>query len=257
MSKLRITFLGTGTSMGVPVIGCKCETCLSTDAKDYRLRTSILIQYEGQNIVVDSGPDFRYQMLKNKVDHLEALVFTHEHKDHTAGMDDVRAYNFIQRQSVNIWASERVERALRREFHYAFAETRYPGVPEITFHTIDGSPFKIGNLNLEPLEVMHHKLPVYGFKIKGFVYITDASMIPEATWEKMTGAEVLVLNALRKTEHISHFTLAEATQIAKDTAAKQTYLTHISHQMGKHIDVENELPQGVNLAYDGLVIELD
>lgn len=242
--------------MGVPVIGCQCETCTSTDPKDNRLRTSILIQQDGKNIVIDSGPDFRYQMLRAKVDHLNALVFTHEHKDHTAGMDDVRAYNFIQQRAMEIWASERVEAALRNDFHYAFAAQKYPGVPEIRFNRIDGQPMDIEGVTLTPIEVMHHKLPVYGFRIHDFVYITDANYIPDSEWKKLKGVKTLVINALRKKFHISHFTLEQAVEIAERSGAEQTYLIHISHQMGRHQDVEQGLPEGVNIAYDGLVIDV-
>lgn len=256
MTPTRITFLGTGTSMGVPVIGCKCDVCQSSDPNDKRLRTSILIQQGRTNVVIDSGPDFRAQMLRAHVDHLDALVFTHEHKDHTAGMDDVRAYNFIQQRPVDIWASERVEAALRNEFHYAFAAQKYPGVPEIRFHRIDGQPFEIEGICMTPVEVMHHKLPVYGFRIGDFVYITDANHIPDDEWTKLTGVKTLVLNALRKNFHISHFTLEEAVEIAQKLGAERTYLTHISHQMGCHQEVEQELPEGVSIAYDGLEIEV-
>ena len=256
-NRKKITFLGTGTSMGVPAIGCKCAVCTSTDPRDNRLRTSILIQHENHNVVIDSGPDFRMQMLKHNVDTLDALVFTHEHKDHTAGLDDVRAYNFIGKKSIVAWASERVEQALRNDFHYAFAETKYPGVPEIRFERISDEPFNIHGIPFQPLEVMHHKLPVLGFRISDFVYITDANMIPADTWAKIQSPKVLVLNALRKTEHISHFTLQEAIDIAKDVNAEKTYLLHISHQMGRHDAVSEELPEGVEIAYDGLTIEVD
>jgi len=254
VGSLRITFLGTGTSMGVPVIGCECETCRSTDKRDKRLRTSILVQDEKSNIVIDSGPDFRCQMLRCGIKHLTALVFTHEHKDHTAGMDDVRAFNFIQSKPVEVYASERVEEALRREFHYAFAESKYPGVPEIRFHRIGTEPFAIEGMTFVPIEVMHHRMSVLGFRIGDFTYITDANHIPESQWKLLKGTKVLVLNALRKTTHISHFTLDEAIEIAQRLGAKSTYITHISHQMGRHADVSAELPAGVELAYDGLQI---
>jgi phosphoribosyl 1,2-cyclic phosphate phosphodiesterase len=256
-TSIKITFLGTGTSMGVPVIGCGCAVCQSTDIKDKRLRTSMLIEYAGAKVVIDSGPDFREQMLRHNVDRLDGLVFTHEHKDHTAGMDDVRAYNFIQRQSVTVHASERVEQALRNEFHYAFAEIKYPGAPEIKFSRIDTVPFIAGGLEFTPLPVLHHKLPVLGFRIGDFVYITDANSIPKDTWSKIQKPKVLVLNALRRTEHISHFTLDEAVGISKEINAEQTYLTHISHQMGCHVAVNKELPEGVQIAFDGLQLPLD
>ena len=187
---MKVTFLGTGTSQGEPVIGCDCGVCISKDDKDKRLRSSILIEDKGKVIVVDTGPDFRQQMLREKVQQLDAVVFTHEHKDHTAGMDDVRAYNFIQRQSVNVYATESVEKALRNEFHYAFAETKYPGVPEIKFSRIGEEDFEIKGQKFEPLPVLHHKLPVLGFRLNDFVYITDANYIPEETWLKIQKPKV-------------------------------------------------------------------
>ncbi len=254
---LKITFLGTGTSMGVPVIGCPCEVCQSKDPHDNRLRTSILIQKGETNIVVDSGPDFRYQVLRSGLKSLSALVFTHEHKDHTAGMDDVRAFNFIQRKPVDVFASTSVERALRNEFHYAFEDTKYPGVPEIRIHNIaSGTKFEIEGILIEPIEVFHHRLPVLGFRIDDFTYITDANRIAEAEMDKIRGSKVLVLNALRRQMHISHFTLDEALEMIDDLQPEHAYLTHISHQMGKHADVSNELPANVSIAYDQLVVEV-
>lgn len=255
-ANLKITFLGTGTSMGVPVIGCECETCRSTDPRDNRLRTSILIQKGDKNIVVDSGPDFRYQMLRAKVDHLDGLVFTHEHKDHTAGMDDVRAYNFIQRKPIMIYATERVEEALRNDFHYAFASVKYPGVPEVRFTRIGEEPFEVDGVEFTPIDVMHHKLPVKGFRIGDFTYITDANYISEAEKKKVRGSKVLVLNALRRKNHISHFTLEEAIELSRDLKAERCYFIHMSHQLEPHAAVEHELPEGVHLAYDGLQIEV-
>ena len=256
MSGIKITFLGTGTSMGVPVIGCNCDVCQSSDINDKRLRTSMLLEHGESKVVIDSGPDFRQQMLRHNVDRLDGLVFTHEHKDHTAGMDDVRAYNFIQRQSVNVYATERVEQALRNEFHYAFAEKKYPGVPEIKFSRIDTEAFSINGLEFIPLPVLHHKLPVLGFRINDLVFITDANKIPNDTWDKIQKPKILVLNALRQTEHISHFTLNEAVTIATDIGAEKTYLTHISHQMGCHKQINELLPEGIQLAYDGLQVSI-
>lgn len=254
---LKVTFLGTGTSMGVPVIACPCEVCKSQDPRDNRLRSSILVQKGDVNIIVDSGPDFRYQVLRSGIKHLDALVFTHEHKDHTAGMDDVRAFNFFQRQSMDIYASNNVEEAIRRDFHYAFADTKYPGVPELTIHKIsEKEDFQIKGLKWIPILVMHHKLPVLGFRIEDFVYITDANDIPESEWSKLEGCKVLVLNALRKTTHISHFTLEEAVAIAERVGAERAYLTHISHQMGTHEVVSKELPPNVFIAEDQMVLEL-
>ena len=254
---IRITFLGTGTSMGVPVIGCPCEVCQSIDPMDNRLRSSILIQSENTNIIIDSGPDFRYQALRARVKSLSALVFTHEHKDHTAGMDDVRAFNFIQRKPVEVYASTAVEKALRNEFHYAFAETKYPGTPDITIHNIDvDSTFEIEGIKIQPIQVFHHKLPVLGFRVNDFTYITDANYIPEAEMDKIRGSKVLVLNALRRQTHISHYTLEEALSVIDELKPEKAYLTHISHQMGNHKDVSAELPENVFIAYDQLSIEV-
>jgi phosphoribosyl 1,2-cyclic phosphate phosphodiesterase len=243
--------------MGVPVIGCACEVCKSTDVKDTRLRCSVLIQVDGQNLIVDSGPDFRYQVLRSGIDQLSALLFTHEHKDHTAGMDDVRAFNFIQRQAVHVYASEAVEKALRNDFHYAFAETKYPGVPDIHLHTISHEkPFKVGAVDIIPILVYHHKLPVLGFRIGDFAYITDANFIPDEEKLKLKGVKVLVLNALRKKSHISHFTLTEALSVISELCPERAFLTHISHQMGRHEDVSESLPPHVSIAHDQLEIQI-
>ena len=230
--------------MGVPVIGCDCAACQSSDKRDKRLRASILIQVGDVNIVVDSGPDFRYQMLRANVRHLDGLVFTHEHKDHTAGMDDVRAYNFIQRKPVRIYATERVEAALRNDFHYAFAETKYPGVPEINFVNIDREPFEVAGVKLIPIEVVHHKLPVKAFRVGDFTYVTDANFISEEEKAKIRGSKVLVLNALRQQSHISHFTLDQAIALSDELDVEQTWFTHISHQMPPHEEISKLLPAG-------------
>ncbi|MEX2596338.1 MAG: MBL fold metallo-hydrolase [Salibacteraceae bacterium] len=255
MSELKVTFLGTGTSMGVPVIGCDCNTCKSEDPKDNRLRTSALIQKGDKNIVIDSGPDFRYQMLRSGIRSLEALIFTHEHKDHTAGMDDVRAFNFIQRRAVDVYASSDVEKVLRSDFHYAFADTKYPGVPEINIHQISAQKeFYIGDLKITPIQVYHHKMPVLGFRIEDFTYITDANYIPPEELKKIEGSKVLVLNALRQTKHISHFSLNQAVELVSKLAPDRAYLTHISHQMGKHKEVSNLLPKSIEISYDQQVV---
>lgn len=251
-----ITFLGTGTSQGVPVIACECEVCSSADKRDKRLRTSILLEAEDKTIVIDSGPDFRYQMLRAKVMHLDALVFTHEHKDHIAGMDDIRAFNYKQQGPVDVYADHRVQRALRREFPYIFEDFKYPGIPQITLHNIDAEPFDIGSVHFTPIEVMHFKLPVMGFRIKDFTYITDAKTVSEEEKAKIRGSKILVINALQKETHISHFTLEEAIAFAQDIGAEKTYFTHISHRLGKHADVSKELPAGIELAYDGLKLEI-
>jgi phosphoribosyl 1,2-cyclic phosphate phosphodiesterase len=251
-----VTFLGTGTSQGVPVIACDCEVCTSTDKHDKRLRTSILIQSNDKTIVVDSGPDFRYQMLRANVKHLDAIVFTHEHKDHIAGMDDIRGFNFKQRGPVDVYADTRVQQALRREFSYIFADKSYPGLPQIKLHSIDLNPFNIGSVHFIPIEVMHYKLPVLGFRINDFTYITDAKTVSDVEKEKIYGSKTLVINALQKEMHISHLTLDEAISFARDINAEKTYFTHISHRLGKHADIARELPAGIELAYDGLVLEI-
>jgi phosphoribosyl 1,2-cyclic phosphate phosphodiesterase len=249
---LKVTFLGTGTSQGVPVITCNCPVCTSIDFHDKRLRSSILIESEQTSIVVDTGPDFRQQMLRERVDKLDAILFTHEHKDHTAGMDDIRSFNFKQKKDMPIYAHERVLKQLKQEFSYVFVENKYPGTPRVETIRLENKPFKIGELDIEPIEVMHYKLPVFGFKLGQFAYITDAKTISEKERDKIRGLDVLVLNALQKDPHISHFTLEEAITMANELGAKQTYFTHISHKLGEHRDVEKELPDHIHLAYDGL-----
>ena len=254
---MTITFLGTGTSQGVPVIACGCEVCTSHDHKDKRLRSSIMVEGEGKVIVIDSGPDFRQQMLREKVQHLDAIVFTHEHKDHIAGMDDIRAFNYKQNAAIPVYADTRVQKALQREYPYIFDELiRYPGIPEITVHTIDNEPFSISNIQFTPIEVMHYLLPVKGFRIKDFTYITDAKTIADVEKEKIKGSKTLVINALQKQTHISHFTLDEAIAFAQEIGAEKTYFTHISHRLGKHADISKDLPLNIELAYDGLRLKI-
>jgi phosphoribosyl 1,2-cyclic phosphate phosphodiesterase len=253
---VKVTFLGTGTSQGVPVIACGCEVCISTDQHDKRLRSSILIEADDKTVAIDSGPDFRYQMLRANVQHLDAIVYTHEHKDHVAGMDDVRAFNFKQQEPMNIYADPRVQAALMREFPYVFAENKYPGIPQVDMHAIGDEGFHIGSIHFTPIEVMHYKLPVLGFRINDFTYITDAKTVSEAEKEKIKGSKILVINALQKQSHISHFTLDEAIAFAQEIGAETTYFTHISHRLGKHADVMAELPAGIELAYDGLTISI-
>lgn len=253
---MKITFLGTGTSQGVPVIACHCGVCESNNSKDKRLRSSVLLSYNNKNVVIDTGPDFRQQMLSAKVEHLDAVLFTHEHKDHVAGLDDVRAFNFKQKMDMPLYASEQVERQLRQEFYYAFSNVKYPGVPQLKFHRIENECFKLFDETITPIEVMHYKLPVFGFRVADFTYITDASFISESEKDKIRGSEVVVLNALRIEDHISHFTLKEALELIKELQPKKAYLTHISHLLGKHDDVLKQLPANVTLAYDGLVLEV-
>ncbi len=252
---LTITFLGTGTSSGVPMIACDCPVCTSPDKKDKRLRSSIMVQSSTTTLVVDSGPDFRYQMLRARVKHLDAIVFTHSHKDHVAGLDDVRAFNFFSQQAMKVYASEMTQEAIVREFPYAFYESKYPGVPEIELHTIATEPFMVGDIPVMPIVVWHLKMPVLGFRFGKFTYITDANRIEPEEMEKIKGSEVLVLNALRRESHISHFSLSEAIGVVQELSVPQAYFTHLSHQMGRHADVEQELPPGIHLAYDGLQLQ--
>ena len=252
---VKVTFLGTGTSQGVPVIACPCSVCHSDDPHDKRLRSSLLVESDGATVVIDSGPDFRQQMLRKNVLHLDAILFTHEHKDHIAGMDDIRAYNFIQKKPMDIWAEPRVQHALRREFAYVFAEYKYPGIPQVSLHTIDGGDFHVNNLTFTPIRVYHYRLPVYGFRFGSFTYITDAKSIPPASLEKIRGTRYLILNALRKKHHLTHFTLEEALEIIDTVRPEKTWLTHMSHLMGFHREVQAELPANVFLGYDGLEIK--
>lgn len=257
-SCMNVTILGTGTSQGVPVIGCNCPVCKSTDEKDKRLRVSVLIEVDGINLVIDSGPDFRQQMLSADVQKLDAIMFTHEHKDHTAGLDDVRAFNFKQSMDMDVYAHKRVQEALKMEFSYIFAKHAYPGIPKVNLIEIDkNSSFVLEDkVHVTPIEVLHYKLPVLGFRIKEFTYITDAKTIAKQELEKIKGTKVLVINALRKEDHLSHLTLKEALRIIEEIQPDQAYLTHISHLFGMHQDIESELPPGVNVAYDGLKIAL-
>ncbi|MBL0071350.1 MAG: MBL fold metallo-hydrolase [Bacteroidetes bacterium] len=253
---MKITFLGTGTSQGVPVIACRCQVCNSADFRDKRLRSSILIEKGTTAVVIDSGPDFRQQMLRAEVNHIDGLLFTHEHKDHIAGMDDIRAYSYVHREKVNIYANLQVQEALHREFPYVFADFKYPGVPEINMHTIDESAFSIGEIEFLPVPVLHYRLPVLGFRIGDFTYITDANHITEQSMSLIRGSKIIVINALRREPHVSHFTLDEALEVIGKLGPEKAYLTHISHQLGMHEDVNAELPAHVQCAYDGLVIEI-
>jgi phosphoribosyl 1,2-cyclic phosphate phosphodiesterase len=250
-----VTFLGTGTSQGVPVIACDCEVCHSADQKDKRLRSSILMEINGLNIVIDSGPDFRQQMLNAKVHNLNAILFTHEHKDHVAGLDDIRAFNYVQQQPIDIYAEERVHWAIKQEFAYIFAEHKYPGVPQVTMHVINSNPFYIQKTEIIPIRAIHMRLPVLGFRVNDFTYITDANHISPEEKDKIKGSKIIVINGLRKQKHISHFNLEEATTLIKELNPEVGYITHISHQMGLQLTVENQLPENIHLAYDGLSIE--
>ena len=253
---LNINFLGTGTSSGVPMIGCHCEVCCSQDPKDNRLRSSILVSSATTRFVIDTTPDFRYQMLRTKTERLDAIVYTHPHKDHIAGLDDIRAFNHFSKKPIDIYAGANTEQAIRRDFYYAFTETRYPGVPDLNITPIDNDPFMVGDIKVQPIQVMHHKMAVLGFRMGDFTYITDANYIEPQEEEKIKGSKVLVLNALRKEKHLSHFTLAEAIELASALEIPEVYLTHISHQLGTHTAVSHELPANISLAYDGLQISL-
>jgi phosphoribosyl 1,2-cyclic phosphate phosphodiesterase len=253
---LTITFLGTGTSTGIPMIGCECEICRSTDPADKRLRSSILVQSATTSLVVDTTPDFRYQMLRLNMKHLDAVVFTHPHKDHIAGLDDIRAFNFFMQKPMQVYANTLTEEALRRDFYYAFTETKYPGIPEIELNTIDETPFKVGDIEVIPILVWHHKMPVYGYRFGDFTYITDANRIEDEEKEKIKGSKVLVVNALRKAQHISHFTLDEAIALVNELNIPEAYFTHISHQLGFHQHINAALPRHIKLAYDGLTCKL-
>ncbi len=253
----RLTFLGTGTSQGVPMIACPCEVCHSADARDHRLRSSVLVSDGQTNVVIDAGPDFRYQMLRAGVTRLDAILLTHEHKDHTGGIDDVRAFNYFQHSPADIYATERVQRAVRKDFDYAFGENRYPGVPNIQLHTIGEDIIYIGTLAFTPICGMHYRLPVTGFRCGDMAYLTDFNAIADEQIERLRGVRTLIVNALRWEEHLSHFTVDEAIELSRRVAPQRTYLTHCSHQFGRYADVAPLLPEGVEPAYDMLSIEFN
>jgi len=247
-----IEFLGTGTSLGVPMIGCKCHVCTSSNPKDNRLRASALIKYKGKNIVIDCGPDFRTQLLRARVDDLEAVLVTHEHRDHIAGLDDVRSINYILRKPVGVYLSKESMLAVKKEFPYIFNPGDYKGAPQINFHHLSEDPFILNELRIIPLEVVHRNMKVYGFRIGDFSYITDANIIPESTMELIKGSKILVINALRHKKHPSHFNLEEAVEIVKQINPVKAYFTHLGHLIGNHDYINKQLPKGMELAYDGL-----
>lgn len=255
--ELKITFLGTGTSSGVPMIACDCAVCTSTDDKDKRLRCSILVQSKTTTLVVDTTPDFRTQMLRENVRKLDAVVFTHPHKDHIAGLDDIKAYNFFQHQDMDVYANQLTQEALHREYFYFFTENKYPGIPSVRLHTISSDEiFWVGDIPVIPILVCHLKMPVLGFRFGDFTYITDANRIEDSEKEKIKGSKIVVLNALRKKAHISHFTLQEAVDLVEELEIPEAYFTHISHQLGLNKAINEELPSHIQLAYDGLVLQI-
>lgn len=258
MKKIHITILGTGTSSGVPLIACKCPTCLSEDPRDKRLRCSVLIQSENTTIVIDSGADFRQQMLSNKVDKLDAIVFTHHHNDHISGFDDVRAFNYIQNKPMPIYLNEKTLNYLKQVFSYAFEEPEQigGGVPQLEVNMIDEKKFRIGDIDLEPIPLMHGNLEVFGFRLGNFAYCTDTNFISEESMLKLQNLDILILDALRYNPHPTHFTVSEAIDVIEKLKPKKTYLTHIAHQL-KHEDAEAKLPENVYIAFDSLDFEIE
>ncbi|MEI7490824.1 MAG: MBL fold metallo-hydrolase [Bacteroidota bacterium] len=254
--QIRVTFLGTGTSIGVPVITCDCPVCLSPDLHDKRLRTSVMVEVNGSTFVIDCGPDFRLQMLRENVNNLDAVIFTHEHRDHIAGLDDIRAFNYVLNKKIDIYGSRQVMEAIQTEFPYIFSEARYFGAPQLTIHNIDDTPFSIRDVGFLPINVLHDKLPVTGYRIGDFTYITDASYISEKEIEKIKGSRVIVLNALRNSKHVSHFSVGEAVELLTRLQPEAAYLTHLSHFVGLHEEVNSKLPDFVRLAYDGLKLAI-
>jgi phosphoribosyl 1,2-cyclic phosphate phosphodiesterase len=252
---MKIIFLGTGTSQGVPVIACSCAVCQSKDTHDKRLRSSIFIEYKGQQFVIDTGPDFRQQMLQEKINHLDFVLLTHGHKDHIAGLDDVRAFNYVQNKAMDIYADEITCNAITREFYYAFNKNKYQGIPKLNLHAVGDMPFTINDITIVPVEVMHYHLPILGFRIDNMAYITDASHIEPKELNKLKNLEVLIINALRIEKHYSHFNLEEALLVAEHVQAKQTYFTHISHYIS-YEKYNKCLPPNISLAYDRLTIEI-
>ncbi|MCX6243821.1 MAG: MBL fold metallo-hydrolase [Bacteroidetes bacterium] len=251
---MRVTFLGTGTSIGVPVITCDCPVCMSEDPHDNRLRTSVMIEVNNRTFVIDCGPDFRIQMLRERVMNLDAVIFTHEHRDHIAGLDDVRAFNYVLNKKIDIYGTKQVMEAIRIEFPYIFSDSRYFGAPQLTVHLIDQQPFQIKDVEFIPIRVLHEKLPVFGFRIGDFTYITDASSISEEEKDKIRGSKVIVLNALRNSKHVSHFSVGEAVELLQELKPESAYLTHLSHFVGLHEEVNSRLPENIRLAYDGLTV---
>ena len=252
-----LTFLGTGTSQGVPMIGCHCKVCSSADSKDKRLRSSLFIEENGVRILIDAGPDFRYQLLRNGIDDLDAIILTHEHKDHTGGLDDVRAINYMKNKVMPIYCEERVAKSLEKEYYYAFKTDKYPGSPEFEVKIIDSNRFFIKGIEITPVRVYHNNLPIFGYRIGNFAYITDASRIPEEEYDKLKELNIFIINTVRRERHQAHFSLAEAIEVAKKTGAKRSFLIHLSHQIGTHEDLSRSLPDNIEAAYDNLKVNSD
>ena len=255
MSKTQLTFLGTGTSQGVPMIGCGCEVCKSTDPRDKRLRASVLVKHEGLRILVDAGPDFRQQMLRENVSHLDAILLTHNHKDHTGGLDDIRAFNYLEKKATQIYCEKYVEDSLRKEYSYAFEEKKYPGAPEWDVHIIDHKPFTVNGVEIIPIRGRHFKLPVLGYRFGNIAYCTDMNHIPDEEYEKLQNLDHFIINCVRKGRHISHYSLEQAIEVAQKVGAKHSWLTHLSHQLPCYEDLKKELPEGILPAFDGLVLD--
>ena len=255
MSKTQLTFLGTGTSQGVPMIGCGCEVCKRTDPRDKRLRASVLVKHEGLRILVDAGPDFRYQMLRAGVSSLDAILLTHNHKDHTGGLDDIRAFNYLEKKATQIYCEKYVEESLRKEYSYAFEEIRYPGAPEWDVHIIDDKPFTVNGVEIIPIRGRHFKLPVLGYRFGNIAYCTDMNHIPDEEYEKLQNLDHFIINCVRRGRHISHYSLEQAIEVAQKVGAKHSWLTHLSHQLPCYEDLKKELPEGILPAFDGLVLD--
>jgi len=247
---MSLIFLGTGTSTGVPQIGCNCTVCSSTNAKDKRLRSSVLVTVNEKNILIDCGPDFRQQMLIHKIDTIAAVLITHEHYDHVSGLDDLRPLG-----KADVYAEKKVIATIERNMPYCFGENKYPNVPTIHLHQIDENEFYIDDLKIQPIRVMHAKLPILGYRIGNLAYLTDVKTIAASSYEQLKNLDVLIINALRKSKHISHLSLEEALEIEKKIGAKKTYFTHISHDMGLHEVVNDTLPPQIQIAFDGMTIE--
>ena len=252
---MRLTFLGTGTSQGVPVIACRCRVCRSGDSRDRRLRTSALLEVEGRNILFDIGPDFRQQMLREDVSRLDAILITHAHRDHVGGLDDIRSFNYVQHSKMDVYLNAEARFAIERDYHYIFEPHQYPGLPEADLHTVE-APFRAAGVEVVPVKAMHKDLPVLGYRIGAMAYITDANYMAPAEIAKLKGVKVLVINALRREKHFSHYSLPEALAVIEEVAPERAYLTHMSHEMGLHEEVSATLPPHVALAYDGLKVEI-